>query len=237
MSPSPSFHDHHAKPNNNTTSMLCPPPLKVSKDSHTIKKSSSSTLSSPPSSSCSFSSSASSLAVAGPAKPPQQRHPVIIYTHSPKIIHTHPRDFMALVQKLTGLSHSSLDQAPRAKQEEGKLSSEDENNKSRMKIVGNDDNESSSVITEENNCGNNSSIGDGQVNSCFVPPIFEPPNPYITNIPVFTPNSADFLCANQPFYNNYTDSLFFSTPNNMMMRTSISSSPSTLEGINEFREY
>lgn len=32
------------------------------------------------------------------------RHPVVIYTHSPKIIRTHPKDFMALVQKLTGYS-------------------------------------------------------------------------------------------------------------------------------------
>ena len=34
----------------------------------------------------------------------QRRQPVIIYTHSPKIIHTQARDFMALVQRLTGLS-------------------------------------------------------------------------------------------------------------------------------------
>lgn len=104
--------------------------------------------------------------------------------------------------------------------------SSDEENKS-VKIVGNDDNESSSVVTDEN-C---SSLGDGQVNSCFVPPIFETPNPYMTNIPFFTPNSAEFLCSNQPFY-NYTDSLFF-PPN---MRSSVSSS-SNLEGIREFREY
>ncbi|GAB4840306.1 hypothetical protein Ancab_021072 [Ancistrocladus abbreviatus] len=30
--------------------------------------------------------------------------PVIIYTRSPTVIHAQPRDFMALVQKLTGLS-------------------------------------------------------------------------------------------------------------------------------------
>ncbi|KAJ6852914.1 nuclear speckle RNA-binding protein B-like [Iris pallida] len=32
----------------------------------------------------------------------QQRPPVIIYTVSPKIIHTNPSDFMTLVQRLTG---------------------------------------------------------------------------------------------------------------------------------------
>ncbi|KAL6295070.1 hypothetical protein ACE6H2_003212 [Prunus campanulata] len=36
----------------------------------------------------------------------QQRQPVIIYTQSPKIIHTQARDFMALVQKLTGLDQT-----------------------------------------------------------------------------------------------------------------------------------
>ncbi|KAA0034563.1 VQ motif-containing protein 8 [Cucumis melo var. makuwa] len=35
---------------------------------------------------------------------PQLRQPLIIYTHSPKIIHTHPKDFMALVQRLTGFN-------------------------------------------------------------------------------------------------------------------------------------
>ncbi|KAK4567697.1 hypothetical protein RGQ29_003456 [Quercus rubra] len=209
-----------------TNNALCPPPLKVNKDSHFIKKSSAAAAAS---GSVSSSSSTSSLinSVAGSAKP-QQRHPVIIYTHSPKVIHTHPRDFMALVQKLTGQSRSEDHDTARQKSDSGgnASTSSDEENKS-VKIVGNDDNESSSVVTDEN-C---SSLGDGQVNSCFVPPIFETPNPYMTNIPFFTPNSAEFLCSNQPFY-NYTDSLFFA-PN---MRSSVSSS-SNLEGIREFREY
>ncbi|KAL2342483.1 hypothetical protein Fmac_003768 [Flemingia macrophylla] len=34
----------------------------------------------------------------------RKREPVIIYTHSPRVIHTHPTNFMQLVQKLTGLS-------------------------------------------------------------------------------------------------------------------------------------
>ncbi|XP_021759116.1 VQ motif-containing protein 20-like [Chenopodium quinoa] len=41
----------------------------------------------------------------------QQRGPVIIYTHSPKVIHTNPRDFMALVQKLTGMSRNNEEAA------------------------------------------------------------------------------------------------------------------------------
>lgn len=69
-----------------------PAPLRVHKDSHKIKK--------------------------PPLAPQQQQHshpqahhqhrpPVIIYTVSPKIIHTSPSNFMTLVQRLTGLSSSS----------------------------------------------------------------------------------------------------------------------------------
>ncbi|KAF3445537.1 hypothetical protein FNV43_RR10713 [Rhamnella rubrinervis] len=65
-----------------------PTPLKVHKDSHKIKKPPVAPQQSQP-----------------PANPPRQ--PVIIYTVSPKIIHTKPSDFMNLVQRLTGLSSSS----------------------------------------------------------------------------------------------------------------------------------
>ncbi|GLT64207.1 hypothetical protein SLA2020_367150 [Shorea laevis] len=76
---------------------------------------------------------------------------------------------------------------------------ESEENKSKNIGLGNhDDNESSSVITDEN-C---SSVGDvGQViNSCFVPPIFEPPmNAYMTNIPVFTTEFGRVLALRPAF--------------------------------------
>ncbi|XP_020204138.1 nuclear speckle RNA-binding protein B [Cajanus cajan] len=64
-----------------------PTPLRINKDSHKIKK--------PP--------------VAPPPAQPQAppRLPVIIYTVSPKVIHTTPSDFMSLVQRLTGSSSSS----------------------------------------------------------------------------------------------------------------------------------
>ncbi|XP_020263862.1 nuclear speckle RNA-binding protein B-like [Asparagus officinalis] len=42
-----------------------------------------------------------------PPHPPQHRPPVIIYTVSPKVIHTNPSDFMSLVQRLTGAASSS----------------------------------------------------------------------------------------------------------------------------------
>ncbi|TKY74139.1 MKS1 protein [Spatholobus suberectus] len=59
-----------------------PTPLRINKDSHKIKK--------PP---------------LAPQPPPRQ--PIIIYTVSPKVIHTTPGDFMNLVQRLTGSSSSS----------------------------------------------------------------------------------------------------------------------------------
>jgi hypothetical protein len=67
-----------------------PTPLRVHKDSHKIKK--------PP--------LAPQQQPSHP-QPHQHRPPVIIYTVSPKIIHTSPREFMTLVQRLTGLSSSS----------------------------------------------------------------------------------------------------------------------------------
>ncbi|KAK7291424.1 hypothetical protein RIF29_06557 [Crotalaria pallida] len=213
-----------------------PPPLKINKDSHLIKKSSSLSSSPPSSSSTSSSSTSSSLMVNTGMAPrvvtsnkPPQRHPVIIYTHSPKVIHTHPRDFMALVQKLTGQSRSEDDgggsnnnNPPPPRQPKQEPVSHREN-----VMVGNEDNEASSVITEDNNCS--SSIGENQVNSCFAaaPLIMEPPmNPYMANLPVFPPpSSSEFMYPSQPLL-NYSNSLFFS--HNMR---------ASLEGVNEFHEF
>ncbi|XP_027123441.2 VQ motif-containing protein 20-like [Coffea arabica] len=231
------FSHQHAK-----KEMIALSPLKINRDSHFIKKSS-------PSSSSS--SSSSSLV----NKPAQQRHPVIIYTHSPKVIHTHPKDFMALVQKLTGLSRSSEDDQiispappppPETKVEPNFQDDfTDDNNNKNMMVNNdnkggtmNDDNESTSVVTDEieNNGSSGTTAGDiGQVNSsCFVtppPPIFDPPNPCFNNIPFFNPSPAtDFFCTAQPFY-NYSDSLFF-MPN---IRSSLSSA--TLDGMKELPDF
>ncbi|KAG4954556.1 hypothetical protein JHK87_040150 [Glycine soja] len=62
-----------------------PTPLRINKDSHKIKR----------------------TPVALPQPQPPPRQPVIIYTVSPKVIHTTPSDFMSLVQRLTGSSSSS----------------------------------------------------------------------------------------------------------------------------------
>ncbi|CAL5384493.1 unnamed protein product [Camellia sinensis] len=74
-----------------------PTPLKVRKDSHKIRK--------PP-----------VAPQQQPSQPPQphhhhhhhhQTHPRIIYTVSPKVIHTDPSEFMTLVQRLTGSSSTT----------------------------------------------------------------------------------------------------------------------------------
>ncbi|XP_052142159.1 protein MKS1-like [Oryza glaberrima] len=71
-----------------------PPRLAVSKDSHKVRK--------PP---VVPQPRGGGGVVAGPSRPQQQqqpRAPVIIYDASPKVIHTRPSEFMALVQRLTG---------------------------------------------------------------------------------------------------------------------------------------
>lgn len=64
-----------------------PPQLKLGKDSWKIKKPTSLT---------------STQAPTG-----GRRDPVIVYVHTPRIIHTRPQDFMSLVQRLTGKSSAS----------------------------------------------------------------------------------------------------------------------------------
>ncbi|XP_004512918.1 VQ motif-containing protein 20 [Cicer arietinum] len=222
---------------------MLPPHLKINKDSHFIKKSLS-TSSQPSSSSSSSSSTSSSLAngMGASNKPPQQpRHPVIIYTHSPRVIHTHPRDFMTLVQKLTGLSRSegedggsNVPSSQHQKKQEpvsnvAMAAGVKENDRKNVVIVRNEDNDTSSITTNENNCGN---ISKTHVNSCYIAsetPMLEPLfNPYMTNF--LAPSTTDFMCSSQPFL-NYSDSLFSHN-----MRTSIPT-PATLGGLKEFGDY
>ncbi|XP_010680147.2 protein MKS1 [Beta vulgaris subsp. vulgaris] len=70
-----------------------PAPLKVRKESHKIRK--------PPVAPSAFPPQHQQL----PPQPPRQ--PVIIYTVSPKVIHTHPNEFMTLVQRLTGPDYAT----------------------------------------------------------------------------------------------------------------------------------
>jgi len=190
---------------------------------------------------------------------------VIIYTHSPKIIHTQPRDFMALVQKLTGLSRSSPDDEPKPTQtptqqpateaaaaaaaaNSGDGDDGDAKSSKAAAAAGGvpgEDNECSSVITEEN-CS--SSVGDGsQVNSCFAaaaaaaaPPTFEAANgggAYLSNhLPFLPNNAADFLCSNPPNFYDFNEATAFGFPGNGM-RTTNYMSYSSFERTNNFREF
>ncbi|XP_021975424.1 VQ motif-containing protein 20-like [Helianthus annuus] len=190
MSPTP----FHAKQEQYEYGTYDHPPLKTTKDSNFIH------CLPPPSST-------------EKTKPVEQQpppRPLIIYTHSPKVIHTQPRDFMALVQKLTGYTRP-LEDTQRAKCQ-----------------ANIDDNESTSVVTEEHGSSVNHDI-----NSCFVeggvgvapPPFRLGFDPYFNPTPVFPTNRVDFLCTPSPFYN--PDSMFLN-------RNSLSSS--SLRVLKDFRD-
>ncbi|XP_066387333.1 VQ motif-containing protein 8, chloroplastic-like [Miscanthus floridulus] len=88
--------------------------FKVHRDSHSIHKATSPLSSGSGSTNSSVSSSSNAIITSSshhrpapapqpPRRQQQQQQPVIIYTHSPKVIRTNPRDFMSIVHKLTGL--------------------------------------------------------------------------------------------------------------------------------------
>ncbi|XP_022734518.1 VQ motif-containing protein 8, chloroplastic [Durio zibethinus] len=170
---------------------LRPSPLTISKDSHFIQK-----------------PSAGVMSQTAAARPKQQQRqgPVIIYTYSPKIIHTQARDFMALVQKLTGFSRSdevneTAPSRPRKnKAKDNSLSPLEGDINTKLAANRQEDNDSSSALTDENGCF---SVAGGDVNnvsSSYVPMTVSPTNPFFADIPLFTPNSAAFFCSPRPVY-------------------------------------
>ncbi|XP_076924335.1 VQ motif-containing protein 8, chloroplastic-like [Bidens hawaiensis] len=109
----------------------------------------------------------------------QIRKPVVIYLHTPKIIHTKPHEFMALVQKLTGHS-SDKDQGKQQKKTKKKT----------LKQEGYDLN--------VNELSNDSGVT--QESMKLKSPMFKTPsNPYVADIPLFTPNTSDFFFSPQRF--------------------------------------
>ncbi|GMP83324.1 hypothetical protein CsSME_00037279 [Camellia sinensis var. sinensis] len=121
-----------------------------------------------------------------------QQHPIITYTKSPKIIHAKPRDFMALVQRLTGLSSSS-----RSSENNETSQSQPRNNTNsyEMKSIKVDDDESSSSLKDEN-CGAH------KYSSVLLSPNFNVmlPSQFLADIPLFTPNSANLFLSPPPLY-------------------------------------
>ncbi|KAK6252667.1 hypothetical protein QUC31_014387 [Theobroma cacao] len=203
---------------------LRPSPLKINKDSHFIQKSSGLVL---------------SQAAAAPLKnqyqQQQRQGPIIIYTHSPKIIHTQARDFMALVQKLTGFSRSDevTKTAPsklrKHKAKDNSISSLEGNISMELARNRQEDNDSSSALTDENG---GFGVGGGDVNNVSLssaPSITSPPNPFFADIALFTPNSVDFFCSPRPVY-KFAD-------NEIVSPTLGLSSPSLLEFMKGLPDY
>ncbi|XVE75199.1 hypothetical protein DITRI_Ditri12bG0076500 [Diplodiscus trichospermus] len=188
---------------------LRPSPLKISKDSHFIQK-----------------TSGGVVSLAAAASHSKQQGPVIIYTHSPKIIHTQARDFMALVQKLTGFSRSD-DVNETGPSRPRKNKAEDNS------VAGclQEENDSSSAVTDENG---GLAVSDAyyvnNVSSPYVPATISPINPLFADIPLFTPNSTDFCCSPRHVYKFADNATLFQTLGNL-------NSPSMIEFIKGLPDY
>lgn len=176
-----------------------PTPLKVRKDSHKIRK--------PP---------------VAPQPPAQHPPPVIIYTVSPKIIHTQPSEFMTLVQRLTGLASSSSSSSSLGPLDSGAVSpaarfasiektkvSAEEEKKKKMQSSGDVD------VVE------GIEIGGGVERSGFFPGILSPGPSSLPAIspnffsPGFDPYSLNFLHDLSPAIHgnkNYIEGSFMPSP-------------------------
>ncbi|KAH7516520.1 hypothetical protein FEM48_Zijuj10G0143800 [Ziziphus jujuba var. spinosa] len=219
-----------------------PSPLKINRDSHSIQKPSSSFAAAPVVPASAF------------PNPQQKRQPVIIYTHSPKVIHTQARDFMALVQKLTGLTHPE-DETASFSQKQMESNGNAKDSSSAMSeanaaksgnrnptIISQEETESSSVVTDDNNNNNknysgNSSSSDMEAirsssSGSGGSSILSFSNSYFGDVPLFTPNGTDFFCSPRPGYRFPAADTSFASPN-----IGGSISPSVLEFIKRIQEY
>ncbi|KAE9615388.1 hypothetical protein Lalb_Chr04g0254691 [Lupinus albus] len=159
-------------------------PLKINKNSHLIHKSSSS-------------SSKSHK---------QERNPIIIYMQSPKIIHSKPQDFRALVQKLTGMTPTKknvLDITASLVQHQP-LTEASENFVSSLS-----DDSNNSIKLQEYETSSGSLTHDGETCVKEEPYIQDNHSDILgfSDMPLFTPNSSDFSFSSRPVY-EYSDSPF-----------------------------
>lgn len=168
-----------------------PSPLMINKDSHMIRKETK-------------------------LQRPQRINPIIIYTESPKIIHTKAKDFMALVQRLTGRSSTNDNLSTTASlPQEGS-----ENFGSSLSDGSNyNSNETSSALRRfgENLVESGAIIQHGPSHLDFV------------DMPLSTPNSSDFFCSSRSSVYKYSDSPYG------VLGSLIS--PSGLEFMKELPEY
>lgn len=166
-----------------------PAPSKVPRDSRLIRKASSS--SSSTNSSVSSSSGATNIGAAHRPAPRQKQHaqqqqqPVIIYTHSPKVIRTNPRDFMSIVQKLTGLE-STGDAAARG---------------------GATANAGSVVSAQDESSSSSESCAHAHPSPPppYMDPQLMPPLDahFMPDIPLFAPGASELLCASRGLYGQF----------------------------------
>ncbi|PIN22539.1 hypothetical protein CDL12_04732 [Handroanthus impetiginosus] len=189
-------------------------PLIVSKDTHKIHKSCSP--------SPSFSSHQQVFENSRATKQPVRRQPqpVIIYTHSPKVIHAKAHDFMALVQKLTGLQRSEDEKTVKSESESTREESSISEEKDCFKNIGYEDTETSSpVLTDEK------FLGEIKQESCPISPMFHVSNPYLVDSSFLAPNS------NELFYSSRPTSLFQSTS---MVNSFSSSYMDIMKGLQDY---
>nr|XP_043620332.1 VQ motif-containing protein 8, chloroplastic-like [Erigeron canadensis] len=133
----------------------------------------------------------------------QIRPPIIIYTHSPEVIHTKPHEFMALVQKLTGASKDHQQQE--IKKRLLKQVDHEYNNRNDHKEVCNND--STTSVTHDEKL-------DKMMRLANTSPMFNPPsNPSVNDIPLFTPNANDYFCSPHRRFYGFSDHMVSSSPN------------------------
>ncbi|KAE9589424.1 hypothetical protein Lalb_Chr21g0308871 [Lupinus albus] len=141
-----------------------PSPLKINKDSHLIRKPS----------------------VSDTKQHNQRRVPIIIYTQSPKVIHTTAKDFMALVQRLTGMSSSNQNITHQPNQEA--YYGSNYNNSSTKKqgaseIFVKREDDGDTLVKWDANIDQNSSPASNILR--------------FADMPFYTPNSSDFFCSSR----------------------------------------
>ncbi|KAK2405313.1 protein MKS1 [Trifolium repens] len=136
---------------------------------------------------------------------PQRVLPIIIYTQSPKIIHTKAQDFMALVQRLTGMSPTNQ-VLPR--QHEVSENNFDSSLSDGSNNIGDETTSTTSSIVKREHININESCEKGGVTSNHEEQ-HSPSNNMMNfaDMPLFTPTSYDFFCSNssRPVY-QFSDS-------------------------------
>ncbi|KAE9611775.1 hypothetical protein Lal_00011824 [Lupinus albus] len=139
-----------------------PSTLMINKDSHLIRKPSVSDL----------------------KQHKQRRVPIIIYTKSPKVIHTEAQDFMALVQRLTGMS-SSKENVPHQAHQKAYEGSKYNNGSTKQEGAS-----ETEICVKKEDYDETSVKWDANVQNSSPSNILR-----FGDMPLYTPNSSYFFCS------------------------------------------